>query len=177
MNASEKPHAVCIPYPAQGHISPMLNLAKLLHQKNFHITFVLTHYNANRLRKSRGPDALSGLPSFVFEFIPDGLPHTDSEDATQDIPALCDSTRKHCLAPFKELLHKLNNRAVETGVNPPVSCIVSDGVMSFTLDAAEEMGLPEVIFWTTSACGFFGYAQYERLRKQGYIPLKGKSLS
>ncbi|CAM8980197.1 unnamed protein product [Rhodiola kirilowii] len=176
-NLAQKPHAVCIPFPAQGHVNPMLKLAKLLHQKNFHITFILTHYNANRLRKSRGPDALSGLPSFVFEFIPDGLPPPESEeaDSTQDIASLCDSTRKHCLGPFKEVLNKLNDRA-KTGVNnPPVSCIVSDGVMSFTLDAAEELGVPEVIFWTTSACGLFGYAQFDRLRKQGFTPLKDSS--
>uniref|UniRef100_A0A7N0ZSR1 Glycosyltransferase n=1 Tax=Kalanchoe fedtschenkoi TaxID=63787 RepID=A0A7N0ZSR1_KALFE len=169
----QKPHAVCIPYPAQGHVNPMLKLAKLLHRKGFHITFVLTHYNANRLRRSRGPDALSGLPSFVFDFIPDGLPPAESEDATQDIPSLCASTRKHSLGPFKELLRRLN--AQTAAANPPVSCIVSDGVMSFTLDAAEELGLPEVIFWTTSACGFLGYAQYAPLRKHGFIPLKDES--
>ncbi|KAL9666767.1 hypothetical protein QQ045_001107 [Rhodiola kirilowii] len=171
-NLAQKPHAVCIPFPAQGHVNPMLKLAKLLHQKNFHITFILTHYNANRLHKSRGPDALSGLPSFVFEFIPDGLPPPESEDSTQDIASLCDSTRKHCLGPFKEVLNKLNDPGVN---NPPVSCIVSDGVMSFTLDAAEELGVPEVIFWTTSACGLFGYAQFDRLRKQGFTPLKDSS--
>ena len=27
----QKPHAVCVPFPAQGHITPMLKLAKLLH--------------------------------------------------------------------------------------------------------------------------------------------------
>jgi len=26
-----RPHVVCIPYPLQGHINPMLKLAKLLH--------------------------------------------------------------------------------------------------------------------------------------------------
>ncbi|WOH01658.1 hypothetical protein DCAR_0521043 [Daucus carota subsp. sativus] len=35
--ASNKPHALCIPYPSQGHINPMLKLAKLLHHKGFHI--------------------------------------------------------------------------------------------------------------------------------------------
>ena len=165
----EKPHAVCIPYPAQGHINPMLKLAKLLHFKGFHITFVNTEYNHKRLLKSRGPDSLNGLPSFRFETIPDGLPEPDV-DATQDIPSLCESTRRTCLPHFKNLISKLND-APDV---PPVTCIVSDGVMSFTVAAAEELGIPEVLFWTTSACGFMCYTQYHQLIEKGLTPLKGK---
>ncbi|KAL2232630.1 UNVERIFIED_CONTAM: 7-deoxyloganetin glucosyltransferase [Sesamum indicum] len=169
----EKPHAVCIPFPAQGHINPMLKLAKLLHHNGFHITFVNTEYNHQRLLKSRGPSSLEGLPSFRFETIPDGLPPSDAADATQDIPSLCQSTTTTCLAPFRDLLAKLN----DTGSSnvPPVSCIVSDGVMSFTVEAAEELGIPEIFFWTPSACGFFAYTQYEKLIEKGYSPLPDAS--
>ncbi|KAK0576604.1 hypothetical protein LWI29_020459 [Acer saccharum] len=168
---NEKPHAVCIPYPAQGHINPMLKVAKLLHNKGFHITFVNSEFNHKRLLKSRGPKALDGLPTFRFETIPDGLPPMDV-DATQDIPSLCFSTRKHGLAPFKQLLNKLN----DSSDAPPVTCIVSDGVMSFTLDAAEELGVPEVLFWTTSACGFLAYCHVHQLIEKGYTPLKGMEI-
>lgn len=87
----------------------------------------------------------------------------------QDIPELCHSTMKTGLKPFREVLKRVN------GVNgsPPVSCIISDGVMSFTLDAAEEMGLPEVLFWTTSACGLMGYLHYSDLIKRGITPWRG----
>ncbi|KAJ4851592.1 hypothetical protein Tsubulata_024728 [Turnera subulata] len=169
-----KPHAVCIPFPAQGHINPMLKLAKLLHQKGFHITFVNTEYNHRRLLKSRGPDALDGLPSFQFKTIPDGLPETDT-DVTQSIPSLCDSTSRTALAPFRQLLAQLNETAANSNVNPPVSCIVSDGVMSFTVDAARELGIPEVLFWTTSACGFLAYVHYRHLVEKGFTPLKDES--
>ncbi|EXB75356.1 UDP-glycosyltransferase 85A2 [Morus notabilis] len=148
----------------------MLKLAKLLHSKGFHITFVNTEFNHKRLLKSRGAHALDGLPSFRFEAIPDGLPPTDA-DATQSIPAICESTPKHSLAPFRDLLLKLNSSPEV----PPVSCVVSDGAMSFTLDAAEELGIPEVLFWTTSACGFLGYLHYRALVEKGYTPLKDES--
>ncbi|NP_001312766.1 7-deoxyloganetin glucosyltransferase-like [Nicotiana tabacum] len=167
-----KPHAVCIPYPAQGHINPMLKLAKILHHKGFHITFVNTEFNHRRLLKSRGPDSLKGLSSFRFETIPDGLPPCEA-DATQDIPSLCESTTNTCLAPFRDLLAKLND--TNTSNVPPVSCIVSDGVMSFTLAAAQELGVPEVLFWTTSACGFLGYMHYCKVIEKGYAPLKDAS--
>ncbi|CAK9139144.1 unnamed protein product [Ilex paraguariensis] len=171
-NENSLPHAVCIPFPAQGHINPMFKLAKLLHHRGFHITFVNTEYNHRRLLKSRGPNALAGLPSFRFETIPDGLPPSDA-DATQDVPSLCDSTSKNCLAPFRDLLFKLNNSS-SSGV-PPITRIVSDGIMSFTLKASEELGIPNVLFWTTSACGFMGYVQYRQLVEKGFAPLKEMS--
>ncbi|CAA3022536.1 7-deoxyloganetin glucosyltransferase-like [Olea europaea subsp. europaea] len=165
----EKPHVVCIPFPAQGHINPMFKLAKLLHQKGFHVTFVNTEFNHVRLLKCRGPDSLKGLASSRFETIPDGLPISDA-DVTQDIPFLCESTTNTCLAPFKDLLARLND-TVSLNVLP-VSCVISDGVMSFTLEAAEELGIPEVLFWTISACGFLAYTQYAKLIEEGYVPLK-----
>ncbi|NP_001277168.1 hypothetical protein VitviT2T_004183 [Vitis vinifera] len=172
VTASDKPHVVLIPYPAQGHVNPMLKLAKLLHNKGFFVSFVNTEYNHKRLLRSRGPNSLDGLSDFRFETIPDGLPPSDA-DATQDIPSLCVSTTKNCLAPFCALITKLNDPSYSPG--PPVSCIVSDGVMSFTLDAAEKFGVPEVVFWTTSACGFLGYRHYRNLIRRGLIPLQDES--
>ncbi|PQM38920.1 7-deoxyloganetin glucosyltransferase [Prunus yedoensis var. nudiflora] len=167
---SEKPHAVFVPFPSQGHINPLMQLAKLLHYKGFHITFVNTEYNHKRLLKSRGPDALNGLPTFRFETIPDGLPPTDA-NATQDIPSLCDSTSKHSLPHFRDLLSKLNS----SPNSPRVTCVITDGVMSFTLDAAQELGVPAVFFWTPSACGFMGYAQFHQLIEKGLTPFQDAS--
>ncbi|KAM7516833.1 hypothetical protein LguiA_006416 [Lonicera macranthoides] len=163
---ANKPHAVMVPNPAQGHVLPMLKISKLLHAKGFHITFVNTEYNQRRLLRSRGPTALSGLPSFRFAAIPDGLPPVDG-DTTQDAWLLCESIPKTCLAPFRALLSQLNSSDV-----PPVTCVVSDGVMSFTLKAAEELGIPNVLFWTPSACGFLSYAYFRQLIHKGLTPLK-----
>lgn len=162
-----KPHAICIPFPAQGHINPIFKLAKILHHKGFHITFVHSEFNQRRLLKSRGENSLDGLPSFQFETIPDGLPFSDA-DATQDVPSLCDSTSKNCLAPFRQLVTRLNS---SPGV-PPLSCIVSDGIMSFTLEVARELGIPDVLFWTNGAGGVMAYLNYRNLVEKGYTPLK-----
>ncbi|KAK3230908.1 hypothetical protein Dsin_002789 [Dipteronia sinensis] len=117
------PHAVFVPFPAQGHINPMLKLAKLLNlYRGFHITFVNTEYNYNRVLKSSGPDSLNGTATFCFETIPDGLPLLDA-NAVQDFPSLWDSIKKTCLAPFRQLLSKLNNTYLSNV--PPVTCIVS----------------------------------------------------
>ncbi|WCJ31914.1 UDP-Glycosyltransferase superfamily protein [Euphorbia peplus] len=169
---SKKPHAVCVPYPSQGHVTPMLQLAKLLHSRGFHITYVNTEFNHQRRIRSRGPDSVKGLPDFRFETIPDGMPMPSEFEATQDVPSLCDSTRKNCLVPFVELLKKLNASAAFDEEVPPVSCVISDGVMSFGIKAAQQLNIPQVQFWTASACSFMCYLEYSNLRKRGLIPHK-----
>ncbi|XP_059631960.1 7-deoxyloganetin glucosyltransferase-like [Cornus florida] len=172
MASADKPHAVCIPFPHQSHIKATLKLAKLLHHKGFHITFVNTEFNHRRFLKSRGPNSLDGLPDFRFETIPDGLPSSDS-DSTQDSPTIGKSVRENFLAPFRDLLAKLNDSASSNV--PPVTSIVSDGFMTFTITAAEEFGLPVVLLWTLAACGFMGFYQFRPLVERGLAPLKDPS--
>lgn len=173
---SEKkpPHAVCLPFPAQGHITPMLKVAKLLHARGFHITFVNTEFNHRRLQGSLGPDAFHGCPGFRFAAIPDGLPPSDP-DATQDIPALCYSAMTTCLPHVAALIASLNDDAAAASGAPPVTSLVCDGVMSFAYAAAKQAGLPCAALWTASACGFMAYNYYKDLVDQGLVPFKDEA--
>ncbi|KAG4969401.1 hypothetical protein JHK85_035822 [Glycine max] len=144
------------------------HVPKLLHCVGFHITFVNTEFNHNRFVKSHGPDFVKGLPDFKFETIPDGLPPSD-KDATQDVPALCDSTRKTCYGPLKELVMKLNSSSPEM---PPVSCIIADGTMGFAGRVARDLGIQEVQLWTASACGLWDICN-SRTGERGILPFKG----
>ncbi|XP_061954620.1 7-deoxyloganetin glucosyltransferase-like isoform X2 [Populus nigra] len=164
--ANYMPHMVLIPYPFQSHIKTMLKLAKLLHSKGFHITFVNTEFNHQRFLKSRGPDALDGLPHFRFETIPDGLPPSHI-DASQETIPLAMAVENNMLAPLKVLLAKLDN--------PPMTCLVSDVFMRFTITAAEELGLPLVMLVTMSACGYMGFKQLHDLQEKGFLPLKAET--
>ncbi|TKW39924.1 hypothetical protein SEVIR_1G212000v4 [Setaria viridis] len=160
-----QPHAVCLPFPAQGHITPMLKLAKVLHGRGFHVTFVNTEYNHRRLVRSRGAAAVAGLPGFRFAAIPDGLPASDA-DATQDPAAISHATKHHCPPHFRSLLAGLG------GGGGAVACVVADNLMSFAVDAAGELGVPCALFWTASACGYMGYRNFRPLIDRGIIPLK-----
>ncbi|MFS7941008.1 putative 7-deoxyloganetin glucosyltransferase [Helianthus anomalus] len=142
----KKAHALCIPAPLQGHINPMLKLAKILHSKGFLITFVNIEFNHQRLLRSQGLEALHWLPSFRFEIIPDGLPPLENTNATQDIPSLAKSIEETYLGPFKSLVTRVNTSYA------PVTCIVSDLLMGFTLVAAEELSITIniQIFWKKS---------------------------
>ncbi|KAG8096515.1 hypothetical protein GUJ93_ZPchr0013g33790 [Zizania palustris] len=130
---------------------------------------------------SSAPEAPARLtasrPGFRFAAIPDGLPPPPSSDAdadadaTQDIPSLCRSTRETCLPHFSRLLANLNADAVSPE-SPPVTCVVSDVVMSFALDAAREIGVPCALLWTASVCSYMGYRHYRALIDKGVFPFK-----
>nr|AFM52193.1 uridine diphosphate glycosyltransferase [Bupleurum chinense] len=69
-SAQKQSHVVCIALPEQGHIKPMLKMAKILHSKGLFVTYV----NAKLYHKLARVDAVDGLPGFKFETFPDGLP-------------------------------------------------------------------------------------------------------
>ncbi|PUZ77698.1 hypothetical protein GQ55_1G394200 [Panicum hallii var. hallii] len=171
MGSNSRPHAVFLPYPAQGHVTPLLQLAKVLHARGFFITYVHSEYNRRRLLRSRGAGALAGLDDFRFEAIPDGLPPSANDDVTQDIPALCDALSRSAAAPFGDLLARLNSAPGR----PPVTCVVLDNFMSFAQRVANGMGILALVFCTMSACGFMGYLQFMELMDRGYVPLKDES--
>ena len=161
-DADRRPHAVCVPFPAQGHVTPMLKLAKILHARGFRVTFVNTEYNHRRLVRSRGAAAVAGLTAFRFATIPDGLPESDA-DATQDPATISYATKHNCPPHLRSLLAGLDG----------VTCVVADNLMSFSVDAAREMSVPCALFWTASACGYMGYRNFRLLIDRGIIPFKG----
>lgn len=172
ISEARKLHALCVTFPAQGHVIPMMQLAKLLHSRGFYITFVNTQFNHNRLIRAKGSSSsewLNSFPDFKFESMPEGLPPSD-RDATQDPPSLCYALRENCLPAFRELVARVRS---SDGV-PPISCIIYDVVMSGAMKVAEEIGVPGVPFWTASACGFMGYLQYPELLRRGIIPFEGQ---
>ncbi|EFH53757.1 hypothetical protein ARALYDRAFT_347751 [Arabidopsis lyrata subsp. lyrata] len=116
---------VLVSVSAQGHISPMMQLAKTLHSKGF-----LNHSFSDQ-----------------FATIPESLP----ESAFEDLGALkfllklnieCQVSFKDCLG---QLLLQQSNE---------ISCVIYDEFLYFAEAAAKEFKLPNVIFSTTSATAF-----------------------
>ncbi|KAI7745885.1 hypothetical protein M8C21_007306 [Ambrosia artemisiifolia] len=161
----KKPHVIFIPLPAQSHIKAMLKLAQVLHHKGIQITFVNTEHMHKRLLNSGGHNCLDGSSGFKFEMIPDSIPRKSEDDDGSDVLLAYVETK--FLAPFLDLATKLTT---------PATCIISDGFMSaFTIDAAKELGIPVMLYWTFSACGFMGLYHIQSLVEKGLAPLKDES--
>ncbi|THG08863.1 hypothetical protein TEA_017889 [Camellia sinensis var. sinensis] len=167
---SNKPHAVFIPFPLQGHITPLLKLAKLFHHRGFQITFVNAAFIHRRLLKSSAA-FISSVAGFRFKTMPDSLPFGDDEELSpQLLFSICQASRYNFLLPFRQLISKLNDD--DGSAAAPVTCIVSDALMAFPITVAQEIGVPGFLFWPNSACGFMSMKHYNLLKQRSLIPLK-----
>lgn len=146
-----------------------MNLAKVLSTRGFYITFVNTEFVQKRLVESGGTTGHDVSLNIRFETVPDGLPpqHERSHNITDLAKSMEDNAHIH----FHTLMEKLQNLPNV----PPVTFIVTDGLLSKTQDIANQYGVPRVAFWTTSACGFMLYFFMPLLMEEGYIPLKDES--
>ncbi|CAN6164565.1 unnamed protein product [Urochloa humidicola] len=162
-------HAMLFPFPCSGHINPTLKLAELLHSRGVYVTFVNTEHNHERLLRNSG--GLRGREGFRFEAVPDGLSEEDRRSPDRTF-RLYLSLKKSCAAPLVALARRLGD---QDGGVPPVTCVVLSGLVSFALDAAEELGVPAFVLWGTSACGFVCTLRLRQLRQRGYTPLKDES--
>ncbi|CAL5058215.1 unnamed protein product [Urochloa decumbens] len=174
--SGEKPaaHALFFPFPAQGHVTPALHLARLFHVRGgVRVTFVHTDRNRRRILRSRGPGALAGAPpGFVFASVPDGLPPPppsgEVDDTRRDTPQDMDALVSSIMTSAPTHLRKLLDDAAAAGA--PATCVVSD--VESVLRAAAVAGVPAVAFWTASACGLMASLLCQPLIDKGFVPLK-----
>ncbi|XP_074568283.1 7-deoxyloganetin glucosyltransferase-like [Curcuma longa] len=167
-----KPHAVCFPLPAQGHINAMLHFANALHFMGFHITFVNTDFNHRRIVRKDGSACLYGLPDFRFATIPDGLSYPDDDiDRSQDLIAVGLSIKRHGVAPLRDLITALNDPC---SGGPRVSCMISDAFATFTLAVTAELSIPNIFFCSASPAGYLGSFYVKELMQRNIIPLRSE---
>ncbi|KAH6829600.1 hypothetical protein C2S53_012513 [Perilla frutescens var. hirtella] len=158
----DNPHVVILPFPAQGHIKPMLMLAELLSRADFTITFVNTEQSHRRL--TDGASFRRRCPGINFLSIPDGLP-PDHPRSGPSIIDLLISTSSACKPIFKDLIASMSQS------HAPPTCIISDGIMSFSVDVAAELGIPAIAFRTYNATSTWTYFHLEKLIQEGEIPV------
>ncbi|KAL8229187.1 hypothetical protein R6Q57_014087 [Mikania cordata] len=77
--ANSKPHVLIIPYPAQGHVIPLLELAQCLVNQGVKVTFVNTEVTHKLVTSNGLEEGFGDLLRMVW--IPDGLePWEDRSD-------------------------------------------------------------------------------------------------
>ncbi|XP_057863927.2 LOW QUALITY PROTEIN: linamarin synthase 2 [Cryptomeria japonica] len=163
-------HAVIVPYPAQGTINPLINLAHLLSSRGVFITFVNTEWSHRCMSKAadKDNDDHNSTSTFRFLSIPDGLPpdHGRLSNPAEHIIAI------ENLGPVLE--HHLRCGLPEGA--PPITCIIAESFMSCTLQVANNMGVPRVIFWPMCAASSIAQCNSNLLLSRGHIPVKVEEL-
>ncbi|XP_050250658.1 7-deoxyloganetic acid glucosyltransferase-like [Quercus robur] len=166
---SKAPHVLIFPFPAQGHVNSMLNLAQLLSLAGLNITFLNTDHNHNRLvLHSNILHRFACFPGFQFKSIPDGLPD-DHPRAGVRFREMFDSFELVTIPLFREMLC---SGQLNTATGRSVTCIIADGILSFPIDVGNELGIPVIHFRTGSACYFLACFCIQDMIEAGELPIR-----
>ncbi|KAL5750669.1 hypothetical protein ACOSP7_025272 [Xanthoceras sorbifolium] len=155
------PHVLILPYPAQGHINPMLQFAKRLVSKGIRVTFVTTVY----LSKTMHVDPET---SIAMETISDGFDDTGPQNA-DGFAACFYSFKIHGSRTLAKLIKKLDD------IGQPATALVYDGLLHWPLDVAKKFGLFKVAFFTQSCAVSTILYHFNRGLLQ--LPLSGSHIS
>ncbi|KAG6680706.1 hypothetical protein I3842_13G056300 [Carya illinoinensis] len=134
INAS-RAHCLVFPYPAQGHINPMVEFSKRLKHKGVEVTLVTTHFISKNIQKEGN--------SIALETISDGYDEGGRAQAENDQTYL-EHFERVGSKNLIELLEKLSRSG------RPVNCIVYDPFLPWALDIAKDSELVAVAFLTQS---------------------------
>ncbi|KAK8461552.1 hypothetical protein SEVIR_1G056600v4 [Setaria viridis] len=148
--ASAPPHLLLICFPAQGHVNPMLRLAKRVAAKGLLVTFSSVSSVGAKLAASAGVSSGGdgvrvGRGRVRFEFLEDGDP------AGPDL----DDLMRHLESAGPPAFAALLRRQASEG--RPVACVVANPFMPWTIGVAAGAGIPSAVLWVQSCAVFSLY--------------------
>ncbi|CAL4936062.1 unnamed protein product [Urochloa decumbens] len=151
-------HVMVLPFPAQGHVIPLMELSHRLADCGFKIDFVNTEFNHDRILKSmqnKGP-----IPEGIRMLsIPDGM---DPADDHTDIGKLVGGLPAAMFSPLEEII-KIKK----------IKWVIADVSMSWALQLANTVGVRIALFSTYSASVFALRMKLPKLIEDGVIDESG----
>ncbi|KAF1859888.1 hypothetical protein Lal_00028071 [Lupinus albus] len=126
-------HFLLLPYPAQGHINPILQFSKLLQHEGVKVTLVSTLFYSKSLNK---------VPSNIsFETISDGFDKGGVDEA-ENYETYFDSFRKVGSETLSNLIEKLDKQGNH------VDCIIYDPFIPWVIQVAKRFEIVGVAYFT-----------------------------
>ena len=152
-----------VPYPLQGHITPMLQLGTILHSRGFSITIAHSQFNS--------PDT-SNHPDFVF------LPLSDDSlskyNPSDDIVASISYHNLTCRVSLQELLiEMIEKQQLERQDRQELPCIIYDPLVYSAEAVAHHLKLPSIVLQTSSVTSVLSFYLCPKIKKEGYTPFQG----
>jgi hypothetical protein len=136
------PHVLVMPYPAQGHIIPLLELSQCLVQHGFKITFVNTEYNHNQIMNGNAMKDKIGNQIHLVS-IPDGL---ETLEDRKKPGKLSEAVLKVLPGKLEELIEQINGSNGEE-----ITFILADQSIGWALEIAQKKGIRRAAFCPAAA--------------------------
>ncbi|KAI3784898.1 hypothetical protein L1987_44006 [Smallanthus sonchifolius] len=136
-------HVVVIPYPAQGHVIPLMEAARCFTSNGLKVTFVNTEFTHKQVMSawSDQQDGENDLMQIVC--ITDGL---EPGDNREDLGKLTETMSRVGPNKLEELIEGINKVDDEK-----IKCIIADYCMGWVIRVAQKMGIRQATFCPSSA--------------------------
>ncbi|KAL5739190.1 hypothetical protein ACOSQ2_028370 [Xanthoceras sorbifolium] len=130
-------HILAIPYPAQGHVIPLLEFSECLVKHGCKVTFVNTEYNHNRVvNVLQENNCISDQIHLVS--LPDGMEPLEDRN---EVGKLTESMYRTMPGKLQELIKKINSEGDK------VDCVIGDGSLGWVMEVAKKMNIRRAAFW------------------------------
>ncbi|XP_077223202.1 UDP-glycosyltransferase 83A1-like isoform X2 [Tasmannia lanceolata] len=137
-----KPHMLALPFPAQGHVIPLMSFSHQLADHGFKITFVNLDFHHARVMAALR-DSPTDCEFVRLVSISDGLPMGEDRNELGKLSRAMFSVMPGNLA---ELIGKINESD-----DDKITCIIADESMGWAFDIADKMGIRKAAFWPAAA--------------------------
>nr|GEW57450.1 UDP-glycosyltransferase 83A1-like [Tanacetum cinerariifolium] len=135
-------HVLVVPYPAQGHVIPLMDAAQRFTRKGLKVTFVNTEDSHKRVVNACSQkDDLSDMMQMVA--IPDGMEPWEDRN---DLGLLTETMFRVMPEKLEELINNINNTD-----DAKITCIIADYCMGWISKVAQKMGIRLAVFCSGSA--------------------------
>ena len=84
-------HVLIIPFPLQGHVTPLMKLAHRISDHGIMVTFINSNFIHGKVVAELRPDETVARSRVQLASIPDGL---EAEDDRKSLPKLGESVRR-----------------------------------------------------------------------------------
>ncbi|XP_068653546.1 UDP-glycosyltransferase 82A1-like [Aristolochia californica] len=161
MKYEGRPKIILVPYPAQGHLTPLFQLASSFHDYGLQPLVVLPDFIYDHVVSKTGAASL-GL---VFVSLPSGLGPDDSKDFFTIGYAMEHRMPSH----FEDVL-------LTHGDEGQVVCVVVDLLTSWAIDVARRCGIPAAGFWPAMSATYHLIRAIPDLIRIGLVSENGTPL-
>ncbi|KAM7510132.1 hypothetical protein LguiB_009007 [Lonicera macranthoides] len=160
------PHVLLLPYPGQGHVLPMMELAQVLAKHGFKLTFVNTENTQERMRNGSSKDASLGN-QIRFVSISDGIGPGESRKVPEEAFR---SLYQVLPGKFEELMVEINKSEDEK-----ITCLIADNNFGWALEIAAKMGIKRAAFLPAAAALMVVALNIPKLIEDGLVDENGGS--